>query len=102
VCESKYQKPQTNNRNSYTAAPTSVAAGETPAPSADSGVPAPIYTAGPTGTGTGTGALPAPTNGTALQPAHPTGSEVFEGSANRATIAGGALAGLLGAVAYLL
>jgi hypothetical protein len=64
--------------------------------------PPPVYTA------TGTGAPPSYGNDTTAAPTVPTGpaipstSDVYEGAANRATVAGGALAGLLGVVAYLL
>jgi hypothetical protein len=67
-----------------------------------------VYTpAGPTGTPahpTSYGNETTPTAPTyAASSAAPTASHpAFEGSANRATVAGGALAGLLGAVVYLL
>jgi hypothetical protein len=65
----------------------------------------PAVSSYPTATGTGSG--PSYGNGTSTYPtgsgpASPSSTDVFEGAANRATVAGGALFGLLGVVAYLL
>jgi len=56
---------------------------------------------------TGTGVPPSYGNETTSAPSYTappsaTGTDVFEGAASRATVAGGALAGVLGLVAYLL
>ena len=56
---------------------------------------------------TGTGAPPSYGNETTSAPSYTappsaTGTDVYEGAASRATVAGGALAGVLGLVAYLL
>jgi len=56
---------------------------------------------------TGTGVPPSYGNETTSAPSHTappsaTGTDVYEGAASRATVAGGALAGVLGLVAYLL
>jgi hypothetical protein len=92
----------TNIDSSYTSAPTVV-----PTTAVDTYTP-PAVTGYPTATGTGSG--PSYGNGTSTTgptggssgPATPSATDVFEGAANRATVAGGALFGLLGVVAYLL
>jgi len=89
--------------HTYTSAPvtkTPVVVSPPPVYTLSTSTPCPTGTGVPTSYGNATTAS-APTY--AASSSHPTASTpVYQGSANRATVAGGALAGLLGAVAFLL